>query len=208
MVLGVKGQHSNTGYRRLPDLFESISTIRMAGPPFNRPTGVALSSSGDILVSDGYGNARVHRFDPEGRLQDSWGAPGPSPGQFRLPHSVRVDGEDRIWVVDRENSRVQVFDEDFNFVSQFTDLIRPTDLYIRDGLVYVSELCKRVSIFTVGGELLVRWGNEGEPVDDPLFVAPHSIAVDSEGSIYVGEVARTYAKVDRGLRTILKFARV
>ena len=74
-------------------------------------------------------------------------------------------------------------------------------------IVYVSELCKRISIFTIDGKLLARWGNEGHDVADPLFMAPHAIAVDSKGDLYVGEVAMAYAKVDRGARTIRKFTR-
>lgn len=208
MTLGTKNQPSDTGYRDVPDLFERIASITRGGPPFNRPTGVALSSSGELYVSDGYGNARVHKFSPEGALLFSWGEPGPAPGQFRLPHSVRVDKEDRVWICDRENSRIQIFDGRGEFLVQWTDIIRPTDVFIdEDGTVYVSELCKRVSIFTIDGELLARWGNESHHVDDPLFIAPHDIAVDSKGDLYIGEVSFTQAKVDRGAKTIQKFIR-
>ncbi|MFQ6076210.1 MAG: peptidyl-alpha-hydroxyglycine alpha-amidating lyase family protein [Candidatus Bathyarchaeia archaeon] len=208
MVLGTKDQPSDTGYRQGPDFFESLASITHGGPPFNRPTGVAVSSSGDIFVSDGSGNARVHKFSPDGKLLLSWGEPGPEPGQFRLPHSIWVDRYDRVWVTDRENSRIQIFNAEGKFLTQWTHLIRPTDLCIdEDDAVYVSELCRRVSIFTIEGELLARWGNEGHDVNDPLFVAPHAIAVDSKGDLYVGEVAMTYAKIDRGSRTIQKFTR-
>ena len=212
MTLGTKDKPSDTGYREAPDLWERISSIKRGGPPFNRPTGVALSSKGEIYVSDGYANARVHKFNENGKLLFSWGEPGPGPGQFRLPHEVRTDKKDRVWVPDRENSRIQVFNEKGKFLSQWTDLIRPTDLHIDDsGTVFVSELCSRISIFASNGarspRLLTRWGNEKQSSNDRLFVAPHAIAVDSEGSIYVGEVAVTYAKIDRGARTIQKFIR-
>jgi DNA-binding beta-propeller fold protein YncE len=208
MVLGTKDAPSDTGYRQTSDLFESIASIKRGGPPFNRPTGVDLSSSGEIYISDGYGNARVHKFSPDGNLLLSWGEPGPGSGQFRLPHSVRVDNKNQIWVTDRENSRIQIFNERGRFLNQLIDLIRPTDLCFHENLVYVSELCKRVSIFTENGVLLSRWGNETHSATNPLFVAPHSIAVDSRGNIYVGEVATTYVKVNRGSRTIQKFIRV
>ena len=208
MVLGTKDKPSDTGYRDVRDLFERIASIRRGGPPFNRPTGVALSSSGDIYVSDGYGNARVHKFNHEGKLLFSWGEPGPALGQFRLPHSIWVDRHDRVWVCDRENSRIQIFNDNGEFLTQWTNLIRPTDIFIdEDETVYVSELCNRVSIFTIDGELRARWGNEGHDVNDPLFVAPHAIAIDSKGDLYVGEVAMAHAKVDRGARTIQKFVR-
>jgi DNA-binding beta-propeller fold protein YncE len=113
-------------------------------------------------------------------------------------------------VPDRENSRIQIFDDRGNFLTQWTDhLIRPTDVFIDDNeTVYVSELCKRVSIFSIDGRLLARWGNESHENADPLFVAPHAIAVDSKGDLYVGEVSFTDSKVDRGSRTIQKFARI
>jgi DNA-binding beta-propeller fold protein YncE len=209
MMLGTKDQPSDTGYRSGPDLFESIASITRGGSPFNRPTGVDISSDGDIFVSDGYGNARIHQFNGDGTLLFSWGEPGPAPSQFRLPHSLRVDRLDRVWLVDRENSRIQIFNKDGEFLTQWTNLFRPTDLWIDDeDIVYVSELCRRVSIFTMKGELLARWGNEGHDSDDPLFVAPHGIAVDSKGDLYVGEVSLTSANVDRGARTIQKFSRI
>ena len=93
-------------------------------------------------------------------------------------------------------------------MTQWTDLIRPTDLSIvGDGVVYVSELCRRLSIFTIDGKLLARWGNEGHDEKNPLFVAPHAVAVDSKGDLYVGEVSMSHAKINRGSRTVQKFAR-
>ena len=209
MVLGTKDTPSDTGYRDVRELFERISSITKGGPPFNRPTGVALSSTGAIYVADGYANARVHKFSPDGKLLFSWGEPGPGPGQFRLPHSIFIDQRDRIWVPDRENHRIQIFDDKGNFLTQWTDLIRPTDVFIdTDETVYVSELCKRVSIFTIDGRLLARWGNESHEASDPLFLSPHAVAVDSKGDLYIGEVSMTNSKVDRGPRTIQKFVRI
>ncbi|OFW56576.1 MAG: hypothetical protein A2Y75_08870 [Candidatus Solincola sediminis] len=209
MVLGTKNNPSDTGYRDVPDLFEGISTITKEGPPFNRPTGVALSSFGEIYVADGYGNARVHKFSPDGKLLFSWGKPGSGPGQFRLPHSIFIDKKNRVWVTDRENSRIQIFDDKGKFLTQWTDLIRPQDLIIdEDDTVYISELCKRISIFTIDGKLVARWGNEHHDVRNPLFIAPHAIALDSKGDLYVGEVSMSNAmKVDRGSRTVQKFAK-
>ena len=207
-VLGSKDQPSDTGYKPKSNLLESLATIKRGGPPFNRPTGVTLSSSGEIYVCDGYGNARVHKFTPDGVLLFSWGEPGNTPGQFTLPHSIWVDKRDRVWVTDRENNRIQIFNARGEFLSQWTDLLRPTDIFIDDEeTVYVSELGLRVSLFTIDGELLSRWGCQRQDQETDLFVAPHTIAVDSHGDIYVGEVAMTAAGVDRGPRTVQKLAR-
>jgi len=212
LTLGNKDHPSDTGY-----IHGDLTSIIRGGPPFNRPTGVALSSSGEIFVADGYGNARVHKFNADGKLLLSWGEPGDSPGQFRLVHNIWVDKQDRVWVCDRENCRIQIFDAQGKFLNQWTDVIRPTDMFIDDeDTVYVSELVRRVSIFTIEGKLLARWGTglvvqksiDGQERNPTLFVAPHTIAVDSMGDLYVGEVVMTMGGIDRGSRTIQKFARI
>ena len=208
MTIGNMDQPSDTGHRPGLDIFERISSITKAAGPFNMPTGVAISSTGDIFVSDGYGNARVHKFSPEGRLLLSWGEPGPGESQFRLPHNIWIDKSDRVWIADRENSRVQIFDSEGKFLEQWTDLLRPTYVYMdKDETVYISELCRRISIFSIDGQLLARWGNEAHSLEEPLFVGPHVICVDSRGDLYLGEVATAFGKVNRGARTIQKFAR-
>ena len=208
-TLGTKDRPSDTGYRKAAEHFESLASISRGGPPFNRPTGIAFSPSGEIYISDGYGNARIHRFTGEGDLTSSWGEPGGNLSEFRLPHHLSVDRWGRVWVADRENHRIQVFREDGRFIFQLTDFLRPTAVCIdRDDIIYVSELCCRISVLTMDGRVLARWGNEGDTGSDRLLVAPHAIAVDNRGDLYVGEVAVTHAKLDRGARTIQKFARV
>ncbi|MEF8778856.1 MAG: peptidyl-alpha-hydroxyglycine alpha-amidating lyase family protein [Natronomonas sp.] len=207
MTVGTENEPSETGHRHASDIFERIASITQSAGPFNGPTGVTVLDSGEIFVADGYGNARIHVFGPEGERRRSWGDPGVDSGEFRLPHSIHHDGEDRIWVTDRENSRIQIFDTDGEFLTEWTDLIRPTGLAIDGETVYVAELCRRLSVFTIDGKLLARWGNENHP-DDPLFLAPHTVAVDSDGDLYVGETAYSYADTDRGVRTVQKFERV
>ena len=211
LTLGNKDQPSDTGYVQ-----GDLASVKRSGPPFNNPTGVALSSSGEIYVSDGYGNTRVHKFAPDGTLLFSWGEPGDAPGQFRLPHSAWVDKQERVWVCDRSNNRVQIFNAKGEFLDQRTDLSLPNTLVMDDEeTVYVSELSRRVSIFTIDGKLLARWGeakmaqrsSDGQEKEPSLFIAPHAMAVDSRGDLYVGEVCKAVGGVDRGARAVQKFAR-
>ncbi len=208
MTMGTEDKPSDTGYIRKFDHFCSLVTITRGGGPFNRPTGVAIGPSGNIYISDGYGNAQVHKFSSGGKYLFSWGGPGTGPSQFRLPHNIRVDRQERVWVPDRENSRLQIFDSQGKLLNMWTDLLRPTDLFIDDDdTVYICDLADRVSIYTIDGKLLSQWTSEGTEREKALFIAPHAIAVDSQGSIYVGEVAYTGFKIDRGPRAIQKFRR-
>jgi len=208
-VLGKKDQPSDTGYINQPDFFDCLASIKHGGPPFNKPTDVAITASEEIYVSDGYGNARVHKFAADGTLVASWGEPGYAPGQFRVPHAVWVDKRDHVWIVDRENCRIQIFNNHGELLNQWTGLHRPNDIYIDgEGVVYVAESGQRVSIFNFDGGLLARWGCEGQGVDkDSLFLVPHAIAVDSHGDVYVGECDMIAYGIDRGPRSIQKFVR-
>ncbi len=123
MELGRKGYPSNTG------LTEIGGYPRQAAGPFNMPTRMFSAPSGDIYVSDGYRNARVHRFSEGGDLISSWGAPGKdAPGEFHLPHSLWVDSEGLVYVCDRKNNRVQIFSPEGEYVSQWVGLTSPVDI--------------------------------------------------------------------------------
>ena len=97
----------------------------MSGMPFHRCTHTALSPHGDIYVSDGYGNACVHKFAPDGKLLKSWGEPGTDPGQFNIVHNIVTDAEGWVYVADRENHRVQVFDGEGRYETQWVNMHRP-----------------------------------------------------------------------------------
>lgn len=184
MTLGIRGVASDTGYS------DAERIVKKPGAPFNLPTKVALGSSGEIFVSDGYGNCRVHKFSAEGDHLLSWGCPGDKPGQFNLPHSVWVDRFARVLVCDRENHRVQIFSSDGEYLSMWTGFRQPTDIYVdNDDIVYISELGDGVSILDLDGKLLSRWG--GDRSHDPgQFWGAHGIWVCGRGDIYVSEVLK------------------
>ena len=118
----------------------------------------------------------------------SWGAEGAGPGEFHLPHDVRVDTRGRVFVSDRENSRIQLFDRDGAFLEEWTDVARPQNiLFGRDDVLYVTEVPQRVSIFNLDGDLLGRWGEAGD-APGQFRDSPHGLAVDSHGDLYIAEV--------------------
>ncbi len=180
-----------------------------SGRPFNRCTHVAVAPDGSLYISDGYGNSRIHRFSADGRLLGSWGEPGTDPGQFNLPHAVCVDREGLVYVADRENHRVQVFNALGRYQAQWNNMYRPCGLFVdthdeAGDRVYVGELCPSlavsegvanlgacVSVYTATGQRLARVGAPLPGSDPGEFVAPHTIAVDSHGDVYVGEVSWT-----------------
>ncbi len=144
--------------------------------PFNHPADICVAPSGDLYVADGYGNSSVHRFGASGDYISSFGSPGSGPGQFRVPHSVRVSGDGRVYVADRENHRVQVFTHDGAFITEWTDFKCPMGVHIdANQVVYVTDQIPRISIYTVDGELLAR---------GRTFEGAHQVYTDSEGSIY------------------------
>jgi DNA-binding beta-propeller fold protein YncE len=207
---------------------DTPSTLQ-GGKPFNRPTHVALCPrTGDIYVSDGYGNSRVHKYDPKGRHLFSWGEPGTDPGCFNLPHNIATDAEGLVYVADRENHRVQIFDEKGRYQAQLNNLHRPCGLFCdrRDGgVLYVGELPTsqavnaavanvgaRVSAVTLKGDLLGRVGGRFAGEKPGEFVAPHGCVVDSRRDLYVAEVSWTakgsLENPPREIRSLQKFERL
>ena len=164
---------------------------RPAGP-FNLPTKLVAGPTGELFVSDGYCNARVHHFDADGVLQSSWGGYGDTaPGDFHLPHSIAVDVSGLLYVCDRENSRIQIFTPAGEFVAEWTDVFRPTDIHITDdGIAYISELRPSISVFDTLGVLHARW---------KVPPSAHGISADSHGNLYLAHVRD--AKITKYLRT-------
>lgn len=144
------------------------------GQPFNSPTQAYQAPSGDLYVADGYGQARIHRFAADGTLLTSWGEPGSGPGQFDTPHSIGVDRRGQVWVADRENLRVQVFDADGGFIRE-RRLERANNIALDDrGHVFAGS-----GIMDLDGTLLAEsidyWG--------------HCVCVAPNGDLYWTHVA-------------------
>jgi len=206
LTLGTRGQPSDTGYTkegRVPFSPRAsgggipiTNGVAYSGGAFHQPTSVVEAANGDIFVSDGYRNARVHRFSADGTLIKSWGEPGNAqelrnttkkPGCFHTPHGIWVH-EDRVYLLDRENNRIQIFSTDGDFITMWTGFERPTDIYMdKENVLYVTELEEFVSIVDLDGNVIGRFGSERS--NDPgKFWGPHTIWVDSVGDMYIGEV--------------------
>ena len=162
---------------------------RPPGVPFNRPTDLAIAPDGCLFVSDGYVNHKVHKFSPEGVLIKSWGEPGSGPGQFDLVHSVWIDSDYRVYICDRENNRIQLFDAEGEYLDEWPDFLRPDKLWFdSDETIFMAEIGPRVTILDRQGSVLSQWGEAGdEPHQFESF--PHGIWGDSRGDLYVSEVA-------------------
>ena len=175
--IGTRGQASDTGcedWRILP---------KRAAGPFNHPTEMMPGPNGDLYVTDGYRNSRVHRFSPEGQLRQSWGQPGKTaPGEFHLPHSLTIAPDGTLYVCDRANARVQIFTPDGQAIGQWTGMGEPNDIARdRNGIFYLCERASdtsgpAISVRDGQGAVLVRW--EVPPV--------HGMGIDVAGNIYVG----------------------
>ena len=119
------GDHQVMKFARQGQL---LLTLGIKGKPgtddktFNRPTDIAFAPSGDFYVSDGYGNSRVVKFSAEGKYLLAWGKRGTGPGELNIPHSIAVDSRGLVYVSDRENNRIQIFDADGKFLRQWTHL--------------------------------------------------------------------------------------
>jgi DNA-binding beta-propeller fold protein YncE len=173
-----------------------------SGGCFNWPTdAVVHPRTGEIFVSDGYNNSRIHRFAPDGTHILSWGEPGADPGQFQLPHGLCVLDDDRVVVCDRENFRLQIFTVN----GEFLDLIwmhRPIAVRSHGGLLYVAEsgpnarfkdfpnYGHRIAVLDLDGKVVARFGAPEQGSGPGEFVAPHGVAIDSHGDVYVAEVTR------------------
>lgn len=163
---------------------------------FNQPADVAWNAQGDAYIADGYGNARVVHLDAAGNYLSAWGRRGTGSGQFRLVHSVAVDGHGRVYVVDRANRRIQIFTPSGKFLAQWTHTGDPFGLFLTpDQRLFVADgIADTVSVYSVKDELnaatygkrLARWGGTGSA--SGKMRRAHLLCVDDQGAVYVAEV--------------------
>jgi peptidylamidoglycolate lyase len=176
---------------------------------FDKPTDVAVLPDGSFYVSDGYGNSRVVKFSATGEFQFQWGRRGTGPGEFDLPHSVDTDSNGRVYVSDRSNARVQVFDSSGKYLAQWhsAELGRPFSVAVNGDRAVVVDggdqsLCSVApSLATEGtcgldrsgaaevdlkGKVISRFGRFGNY--DGQFRVAHDVAVAPDGSIFVVDV--------------------
>ena len=181
-----------------------------------------MPSNGDVYVSDGYGNSRIHVYTGSGEYKFSWGSPGIDAGQFIRPHNIAVDADDKVYVVDREAHRIQIFDAKGNFITMWNNIHRPDSMVLWKGHIYVGELNgmggvddapglgHRVTVYDLNGNRVCMFGSQEEGEGPGQFIAPHGIAVDSTGAIYVSEVSYTirgqHLTPPREMRSLSKYA--
>ena len=155
---------------------------------FNRPTHIAFGPAGELYISDGYGNSRVVKYSKEGRYLLAWGKKGTGPGEFNAPHTIAVDHQGRVYVGDRENHRVQIFDENGRFLKQWTHLGSPWGLYFTpDHQLFMCDGYKnRVLKLDLEGRVLGAFGQPGKGPGQ--FSVPHHLALGKAGELYVAGV--------------------
>ena len=169
---------------------------------FNRPSDVIVGPNGDIFVADGHGgdsNARIVKFSKDGKFIKSWGKKGIAPGEFDTPHGLAFDSKGRLFVADRNNNRIQIFDQEGNFIEQWTQFSRPSGIFIdvKDN-IYVADSESNSVRRHPGWKRGIRIGNISDGfvtafIPDPVETvkgtsAAEGVAADSKGNIYGAEV--------------------
>jgi sugar lactone lactonase YvrE len=176
MVLGKRGAHADTGAVTKDWLVER------AGAPFNHPTEMMPHPNGDLYVTDGYRNCRVHRFSSDGKLKASWGAPGKEPGQLQLPHSIAMTADGKMYLCDRGNKRIKVLSPEFDILDIWTGMGGPNDISLgKDGNFYIAEQ----EYDDKPAYVCVRDGS-GKVITRLETRHVHGVGVDSRGDIYAG----------------------
>jgi DNA-binding beta-propeller fold protein YncE len=188
------GNHQVYKFTREGALLQTWGTKGVTGTDektFNRPTDIAWDSRGNFYVSDGYGNSRVVKFDRTGKYVTTWGTPGDGPGQFRVVHSIGIDSKDRLYVSDRENNRIQIFDVDGKLLKMWTHLGATQGIYITPNdemwIITHRNNTENITYDTLAGQIMkidIETGKVLGSMESP----GHELTVSPTGDIYVGSL--------------------
>jgi DNA-binding beta-propeller fold protein YncE len=172
----------------------TLGTRGQAGQ-INQPTDVAVGTSGDVFVAQGHtpgpnGDPRVVKFDRNGTFIKSWGGKGKGPGQFEVAHGIAIDANGRLWVADRENQRIQIFDQDGNYLKELKYAGLPCSLQIGDQYIHmVNGFAGQVLRLDLDGKVLSATGKAGQGLGE--FGEAHMIAVSAKGDIWVADTVNS-----------------
>ena len=169
---------------------------------FYQPNDVLVAPGGDIFVSEGHGagNNRILKFSKDGKFIKSWGKPGTGPGEFDVPHALAMDSRGRLFIGDRYNTRIQIFDQDGKFLNEFRQFGRPSGIYIdKNDTIYVADSASDAEPRTTDGwKRGIRIGSARDGsvksfIPDPvekasITSAAEGVVVDAEGNLYGAEV--------------------
>jgi peptidylamidoglycolate lyase len=194
IVDGKSGESAEQVFKFTKDgkLVMSLGEYRVVGNDknhFGGPTDIAFLPNGDFLVTDGYKNGRVVRFNKDGKYISEFGRKGTGPGEFNVAHSIAIDAQGRIFVSDRENKRIQVFDQSGKFLYQFPGVRSNTLLIAKDQTLWASNSDDKVHEivkFSLDGKILDRWGTYG--AEPGQLWGVHQFSTDAEGNLYTAEV--------------------
>ena len=153
---------------------------------FNLPTDVAFAPNGDVYVTDGYGGARVVKYSRDGKYLAQWGRRGTGPGEFGLPHNLVIDGQGRVYVTDRDNQRIEVFDANGTFLTQWTGTGGISGLAItKDQHIWAGGILRDLN-----GAALGKLNGQG-------IAGAHGVAVTEGGDVYLAQLNGTVQKFVR-----------
>jgi len=178
LTLGTKGQAGR---------WDEAAGVRL----LNQPNDVAIAANGDVFVAEGHtpgamGDPRVLKFDKKGKFLTSWGGKGQEPGKFEVAHGIAIDAKGLLWVADRENQRIQVFDQDGTFVRQMKYAGLPCSFAIgRDAVFMVNGFAGQVLKLDLDGEVMAATGKPGAGLGE--FGEAHFIAVSPKGELFVAD---------------------
>ena len=174
----------------IPQTVEEARANKNPGPyNYGQPAVLAFFPNGDFLLGDGYWNSRVVRYNEQGEYIMEWGENGTGPGQFNTVHGLAIDKDRRVYVVDRANSRLQVFTEDGEFIEEWPNIVSPAGVFIdeNNSVWVVERILNRIIKYDRDGHLLYHWGTYGGTSGGfpGGLMRPHQMDVDQEGNVYI-----------------------